>query len=674
MKLSDLPPAPKFAPKNRQAVLPMKDLFAPRGMPVEDSAELTRIVELPRRPQVGTKSLTAQAIVERETAKYRLDRTEMGPCRCKEINPDGGCITRLLPIQAITLREMSMVGGVIGAISAGGGKTFIGLLAILALGFKRVARQQGLLLVPASLIKQICHDYELLAEHFRVPEIVVHMQPRDRTWSVPNMPVLHVMTHDAISQPKNSAFIENLLPSALIIDEIDAFASLESSRGLRLGRFFDEHGEHTAFCGWSGSLTDKSLTDFAHLCAYAFRLGSPLPLDQVIVEDIARCLDAVESPCPPGALMRLVEDCDVGNSELMRVRAAFHRRLAETPGFILSESAEVFVTNQDGKITDQLVELIITSRTVPPIPEIVQRALDKVRDMKRPDTLAGALFDDPIEDALRQAKFAREVSCGMFYYADFPHGEAYEDIKAWYSAKSDWYSERREMMLRGQRHLDSPKLCEDAAKRGWGDIPEGVLEESVDGEGQISYKDNRHLPIWKANNWPRWRDLQNTVRPVQKAYRLDPFLVQDAAKWGLSRRGIIWYAMVELGQWIGELSGLPVHEGGPDAGDELLAEIRNNKRSIIASIKSHGRGRDKMQYQFDEQYVINTLSSNKLWEQLLARTHRLGQRSQTVRTEVCVHTPELAKSFKQALRRSDYVESVLDQTMRLRLAQLHVDV
>lgn len=671
---------PQFSAKNRQSVRPSGSLFAPRGVPVGNSPDLERIVALPRRPQVQEDSVTGKAIILRETAKYRRDRAGMGPCRCCEINPDQGCITELLFAQAILLREIGMARGAIGALPAGAGKTLVDVLAILALGLRRDKKQQGLLLVPANLIGQICDDYQLIAEHFIVPEIIVHKTGGDWAAAVPGQPVLHVMTHDAISSPRDSDYIEGLRPSAIIIDEVDAFAALRSSRTTRVTRYFNEHGEETMFCGWTGSLTDKSIMEMLHLFAWALKDQSPLPLDDDVGEEIARCIDAVDRPCAPGALMRLVEDQDEGQNDVQRARAALGRRMAETLGVVVTDTAEVRVTGGDGALTEELVKLEIVSREVPEIPSLVRQALDMVRDNERPDTLAGCEFNDPIEDALAQAKYARQVACGMFYYAHFPRGEPEALIKDWYLAKSAWYSERRDVLVRGERFLDSPKLCENAAKRAWGDMPLGKVEKEVrtfthyneDGEEVNEEEevevDYRHLPVWPAKTWPAWRDIQDKVQPEQRARRLHPFLVEDAAQWAQENKGIVWVSMVELGLWIAELSGLPLMGGGPKAGENLMREIRGNDRSIIASVKSHGRGRNGLQHRFSQQYLINVISSNKIFEQLLARSHRRGQKASVVRTEVCLHTPELQKSFDQALRRSDYVQDLMKQTQRLRMA------
>lgn len=656
-----------FSPRNGPAVRLANSPFGPRGVPVSPSAELTRIAELPRRPQVDLKSMTAQAIVLRETAKYARDRSDLGQCRCRLINPDQGCITTLLPQQAVVTREISMAGGVVAALPVGAGKSMLDILAPLALGLSATRDEQALLLVPANLIKQICDDYELVAEHFQVPTIIVHRPGGDWRRVVPGQPVLRVMTHNAISLPKESDFIDRLRPAAIIIDECDGFGSLTSARTMRLLRVFRDFGEQTKFCCWTGSMADKSHTEFAHLFAFALKDRSPMPLDSDVTEDIARCLDATDSPCPPGALMQLVTDVDVGNSDVTRARSAFRRRLAETMGFVVTGTIDVMRVGSDDKTTSDVVGLDVVARAVPEIPEIVILALEKVRGMKRPDTLAGAEFDDPIADELEQAQVARQVACGMYYYAHFKRNEPQDLIKEWYAAKSAWFCERREEKLKGVRFMDSEKLCEDAAKRAHGDLPEDDT-----------------LPSWKASNWEWWRDIQKRewrdaggrvqigVKPEQRAHRLKKggdFLVKDAAQWGLDNKGLIWYGMVELGEWIAELSGLPLHGGGAKAEEMLKAEMRSGRnRSMIVSIKSHGRGRNGLQHHFANQYVINTLASGKWWEQVLGRLHRTGQRGERVHTEVCLHTPELRKSFDQALRRSDYVYDTFSQILKLRKA------
>ncbi len=635
------------APHSWQTAAP-SDLFT-RGAPIEASDDLRRVLDLPRRKPLDVdnpSSPAVAAVIEHEMSKYARPGT-VGRCRCAEIDRDvrdgkRECITRYLPVQAWALYEMGLARGLLGSVPVGAGKTVLGIQSVLALGVPL-----GLLLIPPSLLEQIIIDYQLLAEHFRVPGLVVHLGEKQvrKFAAAPGEPVLHVLPYSRLSHPDSSNWLENLRPNAIIADECDALSDKTSARTMRVMRYFsgredmtreqrEERLRTTRFCGWTGSLTDKSLSEYAHLALLALREKSPLPMDPVVVEEWDRCLGATSFPCPPGALM---DFCEPGES----VRQGFRRRVAETLGMIITTSSSVTIAGG----TEQ-VQLDVRERPAPPIPAIVADALAKVRSGVRPDTFAGCRDDEEFDDVLAQVKCAREVACGMFYRWIFPRGEPDALIDEWYAARKPWNKALRLKKLRGEEHLDSTHLCEQAAMRAWGDAPKRA-----------------DRPEWKAEEWPRWRDVKDLVKPKTQAVRLHPFLVEDAAQWGLQNKGIIWYSMVELAMWIRELSGLTVHEGGPGAGKRLRDDPGD--RSIIASVKSHGRGRNGLQYRYSHQLIINVLSSGRGSQQLLGRLHRRGQAAGCVRTEVYVHTPELRESLEQALARGQYVLETLGENQKL---------
>lgn len=641
--INELIALPGYRPKDFQSEAP-PGLFD-RGLPVADSADLQRIIRLPRRKPLNVDDVNDPMVVAHiEYAMQKYGRHN-DDCNCRKIDPHRPCITRLLPVQAWTLQEMTLAGGLLGSIPVGAGKTIIGILAPLALGVK-----SGLLLIPPSLVEQIIIDYQMLMQHFRVPAITVHAGD-DRRSPLRNMEncdqssVLHVLPYSRLQQPESSDWLEGLRPEAIIADECDALKDLNSARSRRVLRYFsgqdlktqEERAQRaqTRFCGWTGSITDHSICEFSTLSAYALKMRSPVPINPNDAKDWGRCLDAVPSPCPPGALLQL---CEPGES----VRDAFRRRLSETLGFIVTTSSNVTIHGGT-----EAVNIQVREATVNHIPDIVLQALEKVRNFQRPDTLAGSLDDEELVDALAQAKTAQEVATGMFYRWIFPHGEPIDLIKEWFAARKLWNKEVRTKLMEGEVYLDSPKLCENAAKRAHGDM-----------------EPDPKRPEWRALHWPRWRDVKDRVRPATEAVRLHPFLAEDAARWGLQNRGIIWYGMVEFAQWIRELSGLEVHGGGPNAGKRLREEV-DGSRSIIASIKSHGRGRDGLQHIFHEQLVANTPASARQWQQLLGRLHRRGQKMEEVLTHVYLHTPELRKAFAQALRRGEYVEGTFGERQKL---------
>lgn len=658
-KLSDTVADPMVKPFGWQTQAPDNmDLFR-RGDPVGESADLERILALPRRPQLDLTSDTAEAMVELEMAKYaRTDN--IGQCRCKEIDPRKNCITRLLPAQAWILREISMNQGLLAHASVGLGKTLLNILAPLALtNVKSV-----LLLIPASLVDQIQHDYQLISQHFITPGLIMHIGAQKPLYPPEvkaGRPTLHVLPYSRLSMPEESDFLPRLGPDAIISDECDAIRAMTSSRGIRIAKWFaggdtpDERKKRmaTKFLGWTGSLTDSSITEFNFLALFALRDKSPLPLDPNTVIEWGRCLDATTNPSPPGELLRF---CSPGED----VRHAFRRRLSETPGFIIANVTEIEVSGGDGFVQNSIAE-----KEAPQLPSIIEEALSMIRnDGVRPDSLItrvrpdiaammgdDLIDDEELEDAMAIARAAQEVSVGVLYFWTFPRGESRQLIKDWRKCRRAYFRDVREETLKGNTFMDSAKLCESAAMRYWGDEPK-----------------RPDRPEWACQSWPAWRDIRDKVKPQTDSCVLDDFLCVDALDWAYQRPGIVWYRMRALAIRMMELSvaagrPLPIHDGGPKGGQRLMAE--RGDRSIICSIDSNGRGRDGLQLAFDRQLIVNCPASATRTEQLLGRAHRRGQKSSLVTTEIYLHTPELKKALKQAIRRSRYVRDILGADQKL---------
>jgi hypothetical protein len=674
--MSDLVASPSFAPREWQSHAP-EELFSGRGAPVGDSPDLTRVLNIPRREPLDLTSPRARAMVEMMTRRWArpldpsvelvasdadmcgryAEARQLRGCKCASIDVaveqnKRKCITRMLPVQAWSLYELGMARGLLASVPVGGGKTFIWLMSMLALDM--TAQNTGLLLIPPSLLEQVIIDYQLIAQHFHVPAMEVHGSgDTEQSFAVEGMPKLHVLPYSKLSRPESTDYIERVLhPDVIIADECDKLKDPGTATCARVLRYFAAH-PRCLFCGGTGSLTSAKISQMSHLGALALRGTSPMPLEPEVVEDWGRCLDAVESPCPPGSLLRL---CRPGE----HVREGFHRRFAETLGVITTIGEnEVLTSGAENGGVPQRIELVVDEKPAPLIPPIVLKALELVRDGKRPDTMAGSRYDEDLVDALAQAKCAHEVATGMFYRWKFPPIDGVpqrrEVIDEWYLKRKAWNCELRQKLLTREEHMDSPHLCENAAQRHWGMRPK-----------------NKNLPEWKSKHYPAWHEIAERVVWEPDAVYLDDYLARDAAEWGLRNRGIIWYNMVEFGAWIAKFSGilgdgnpLTMHGGGPKAGARLRGE--RGERSIIASLKSHGRGRNGLQFLYDTQLVVNPPSDAAIWEQLLGRTHRQGQTSTEVTCLFYRHTDELRDTIDQALRRALYVEQILGATQKLRV-------
>ncbi len=593
--------------------------------PVLPSPDLTRVLALPRRALPD--EVKREALIDLMTERLRRDNPA---CRCSEMGRQ--CITRLRAVQAWALYEIGLRGGLLGPINVGDGKTLINILAPLCLEARTV-----LLLVPAKLVDQLVREYLLIREHFRVPALVVHGDGTSVRSDEPT--VLHVISYERFSRADATSFLESLAPGAVVADEVHHLSNASSVRTGRFLRYFAVKYQ-TAFCCWSGSVTDDSLMDYWHLAALSLREGSPLPLDQNVAQEWAGAIDPTDNPAAPGALARL---CGTDSPTTEELHAAFQRRLHETPGVVTSTTPLVDV------------KLTIAARPAPEIPDVVDEALCGLRETWcRPD-------GEEIVDALAFFRCARELACGFYYRWVFNHGETDAEKNEWLEARKLWRREVRNMLVRPQPQLDSPHLLALAAARAHAaEVRPRKSLWWVDGEN------GDRLPCWLSDHWTRWQAARPLVNggkvPDTEPVRLHPYLAEDAAAWAEQHRGIVWYEKRAFGEWVAEIGGLPLHGGGPGAGQRIGQE--RGDRSIVASIKSHGEGRDGLQYLFSDQLVAHPPSGSRAWEQLLGRLHRPGQKSEVV-TAYYAHTPELEANIETALGRAHYVQGTIGARQKL---------
>lgn len=639
---------------------------------VGKSADLTRILALPRRPAVEPGTPEAEALIAHVTAKYTLG-VPSGECNCAGISADWGmipkpCIVRLNYAQAWMLHEIRIYGGLVAAASVGIGKTLIDILGCLAMPNCKTA----VLLVPPTLASQLAREYEFIAQHFEVPSIVIHHKVRkQKEWRrmVPGKPMLHVLPYSRLSRPESTVYLEQVLkPDFILADEAQNVSHLSSVRTGRLVRYFETYGDAIRMAAYSGSITDDSITNYSSLAALALKRLSPLPLDPHTAEVWGSALDpdpggwlapagALRAFCKPG------EELDEG----------FARLLGNSPGFIITSGASLDLP------------LIIKERPVRELPDVprvdpaapgmigivepgvwpgVKTALKAVREnWVRPD-------GEILLEALQVGRCARELACGLFLKWKFIRKETRDQIDAWRLARKMWRSELREMLKAKRPHMDSPMLCALAAMRAHGHLPRrpgaAPVLVDLDEEGKQTFSDQVQtdgLPEWKAEFWCPWYNIRKTVTPITEAVRLDDFLAQDAAEWGTENKGIIWYKNPDFGKWVSEIGKFPFHGGGSKAGERLAKE--RGETSIVCSIKSHGTGRDGLQRLFATQLITQPFSSAVEAEQLFGRLSRIGQEADAVHAWCYRHTTETRKSFDSAVRKATYVSRTLKMEQKL---------
>jgi hypothetical protein len=142
------------------------------------------------------------------------------------------CITEFHPAQAWWLRELSIVGGAFGMVSAGGGKSVLFLESPLAVKCKTA----GLFIKPDQRL-HYRSLYLRLREHFRVPSVVFDDAGHGPgSYIVEGMPVLRIVPYSILSSIKSTALLDSYDFDAIFADEWHLLSNTTSSRTHRFLR------------------------------------------------------------------------------------------------------------------------------------------------------------------------------------------------------------------------------------------------------------------------------------------------------------------------------------------------------------------------------------------------------------------------------------------------------
>jgi hypothetical protein len=590
--------------------------FEQHVAPVKESDDLTRILALPRR--LPPDEATQKAMADEMTVRLRRDNPR---CRCALLRPevvrDGGnpCITSLRPLQGWYLYEASQLGGAIGFMPVGSGKTGVDILVAMVVPGCRLA----VLMLRPNEVEQLLSDYDIWSQHFKVPNLVAGNHA-----CIPGRPSLELFPYSMISQQSRANYFAERKPDVLIGDEAQC---LKDRKAARTGRFLRHFKSMpgTKFFAHSGSMTTRKLEDFAHLMALSLREGSPLPLYPSVVEAWGQVVNPNQTgaPADPGQLMRLV-----GEGETLE--QALNRRIVETMGVI---STSDISTN---------ARLEFHEADAGEVPESVREALRSIRTKEqRPD-------GEELLDQLEVAAVSMQVACGFYYRWKFPRGEPEELIEEWFLRRQSWNREMRERLKRRQDGLDSPGLLRNAAERAWG------IGKFAGSEG----------PKWKAGTFRAWAEIEKRVQPEPDVVWIDDFLARAAAKWATENVGIVWYMFSAFGRKVEQLTKLPRFGGGDEASRGIKEENRTRgDRSIIASLKAHGTGKNLQSW--SRQLWANVPADGGAWEQGIGRCHRYGQARDVVEVHVYRHLPEFMEAWSKATDYARYIQGLSGNPQKL---------
>ncbi len=375
----------------------------------------------------------------------------------------------------------------------------------------------------------------------------------------------------------------------------------------------------------TGTMMRDSVHDFASLIYWSMKDRAPLPFDRHVLDDWAGALDEPkagrfgleQAQAQPGALLDFATPEDrAGVDDVTAARRGFRRRLVETPGIV--------ATAGDGERVDASIHVVgvpykLTSKT--------DEHFARLRnDMVTPDgheLLSGV-------DVWRHAK---ELALGFHSIWDpRPPREWLEPRKAWGAFVRAY--------LARSRKLDSPEQVEQA-----------VLAGELDDSGKLA----------------AWLAVKDTYVPNVVEVWHDDSVVQLAANWA-KRPGIVWTEHTFFAARLAQVTGLPYYGAkGLSASGEYVED--STSPTIIASIDANRDGKN-LQHKWSRNLFVSTPEGPDVWQQAIARTHRPGQRADTVTVDVLVGCREHVSAWRRAVAGTHAIRDTVGGTPKLLLADV----
>lgn len=563
---------------------------------VRRTSELKRIKDLPSRTWDES---SAQALADVLTPLLA--------------EPDGEM--RLKPVQAQALHELYMMRGLAAPITVGGGKTLISFLAPVVLEAKR-----PLLVIPASLRDKTETEFRKLERHWegrRAKITIIH--------------------YANLSHENGMELLRKINPDLIIADECHRLKNPRAACTKRVIRWMDENPE-TVFLALSGTFTDRSLKDYAHITEWCLPKVMPLPRQWSTLVEWCQAVDEkVQTRMAPGALSELYNEEErklAGKDELAAVRMAVRRRFEETPGVVASLGSEVHASLRINPV-------------IPKMSKAVDDLFSTLRDTWC--TPEGEEIASPVD----MWRHAQELAMGFVYRWDPP---APAD---WMYARSNWAKCCRHILKYNRTELDSEKPVISAVKRGEYDGKILYNEGFPVGDGTVDQVLNRWLdikPAFVPNSVPVWYHDE---------------MLQAVAKWMKQKPGIVWVSHVAFGYRLKEITGAPYYrQSGREVETKAHVSTAVPKHGSIIVAMGNTEGQNLQAWH--RNLVTCPPPRGRIWEQLIGRTHREGQEADEVVVDTIFGCIEMLNAFGQAMNDADYIASGRQQ-QKLHLADMLVD-
>lgn len=171
-----------------------------------------------------------------------------------------------------------------------------------------------------------------------------------------------------------------------------------------------------------------------------------------------------------------------------------------------------------------------------------------------------------------------------------------------------------------------------------------------------------------SEKWDAWvplKDRYGPLGPPTATVWISDWIIQHATSFARSLKAptLVWTRSPRVGEPLAQAMGVP-YFGKKDE------RILTYADTCVLSMQSHGEGKN-LQDRFFMNLFVGTPLGGTAWEQNLGRTHRRGQRADTVTNHVYMHCREMRNALQTAQRRATYAADSLLGEQRLGRATIN---
>lgn len=559
---------------------------------------------------------------------------------------------RLLPAQANAILQFAQrfskdpKAGLFAPMGVGQGKTLTTLsCAAIALspatfGLRGAASvNRVMLIIPPNLHAQLTrHDLAWARGMIPLPFKVFDLTSSKRVEHAQNKaPGLYLFTYSRLSAQDAEEVISQVDPDIIIADEAHNLANRRAARTERFLRLLKTR--ERGFVALSGTMTSKTILDYAHLALYTLKNDSPLPMDrnELTYWNAALSPNSQAVGYDPNAVDLDTEDYDLFSPLVdwaaKRDPQAFRAPAGSPP----LDTTDVLRTAYSIRrrccpgVVDSSLEDIGTSLVYDRV--ISGEYGEKIREgFERMEEEWIAPNGDEIDYALMKYKWGSELTMG--YYNDLRWPEEgtthLAEAQEMHAASQLYHKALREFFQhRAKPGLDTPFLVGDHFRRHGG---------GIDPDLYALWKplnEMRHKA--KEESWP-----ERYAVPV----RLDDFKIRAAVKavgaWSKDEAGAVWYYHNEVGRWLVEYLRAAFPDRpvifAPAGADGVILDPLNQAPGciVVASISAHGTGKNLQR--LTQNLFVEGFPSAKIAEQAVGRSHRTGQTADELTMQILMGT------------------------------------